>query len=83
MAVLETRLPMQRSHDSLICSISKKTSWYWTVYFCHQKLHEIKKFLAAAYPEIGDANFKGALWTFKQQLVSKMRVRCRISIVLL
>ena len=33
------------------------------------------------YPEISDANFKRALWTFKQQL-AKMRARCRISIVL-
>ena len=23
----------------------------------------------APYPEIGDADFKGALWTFQQQLV--------------
>ena len=35
------------------------------------------------YSEIGDVNFKGALWTFKQQLVSKMRVHCGISILLL
>ena len=38
---------------------------------------------SAAYPEIGDANFKGALWTFKQQLVWKMWARCGISILLL
>ena len=24
-----------------------------------------------AYPEVGDANLKGALWTFKQQLAWK------------
>ena len=36
-----------------------------------------------AYPEIGDANFKSSLWTFKKQLAWKMRVRCGISILLL
>ena len=35
------------------------------------------------YPEIGDANFKCALWTFQQQLTLKMQARCSISIVLL
>ena len=25
--------------------------------------------LCTTYPEIADANFEGALWTFKQQLV--------------
>ena len=35
------------------------------------------------YPEIDNANFKYALWTYKLQLALKMRARCRISIVLL
>ena len=35
------------------------------------------------YPEIGDANFKCALWTFKQQPALKMWAHCRISIVFL
>ena len=35
------------------------------------------------YPEIGDGNFKGALWTFIQWLALKMRERYGISIVLL
>ena len=35
------------------------------------------------YPDIGDANFKGALWTFKQQLALEIRVRYGISMVLL
>ena len=35
------------------------------------------------YPKIGDNNFKGALWTFKQQLAFKMRVRYGVFIVLL
>ena len=34
------------------------------------------------YPEIGDANFKGAFWTFKQQLVLKMWVFCGMFILL-
>ena len=38
---------------------------------------------SSPYPEIDDANFKGALWTFKQQWAWKMCVRCGISIVLL
>ena len=36
-----------------------------------------------SYPEIGDANFWCALWTFKQQLTLKMSAHCRISTVLL
>ena len=36
-----------------------------------------------SYSEIDDGNFKGALWIFKQQLISKRRVRCGISILLL
>ena len=32
--------------------------------------------------EIGDGNFKGVLWTFKQWLAVKMRVHYGISIVL-
>ena len=43
---------------------------------------EIAKILHM-FPEIGDAKFKGALWTLKQQLVSKMRVSCGISFLLL
>ena len=39
--------------------------------------------ICETYPAIGDANFKCAFWTFKQQLVFKMWARCRISIVLL
>ena len=35
------------------------------------------------YPEIGEAKFKFALWTFKQQLTLKIWAYCRISIVLL
>ena len=35
------------------------------------------------YPEVGDANFKYALLTFKKHLALKMRARCRIFIVLL
>ena len=35
------------------------------------------------YPEIGDINFKCALWTFKQQLTLSTWARCRIYIVLL
>ena len=35
------------------------------------------------YPEIDDVNIKGALWTFKQWLALKMRVRCGLSIVVL
>ena len=35
------------------------------------------------YHENCDVNFKGTLWTFKQQLAWKMRVRCGISILLL
>ena len=27
---------------------------------------------SASYPEIGNTNFKGALWTFKQQLALKI-----------
>ena len=34
-----------------------------------------------AYPEIGDGNIKGTLWTFKQWLALKMRVRYGISIL--
>ena len=41
--------------------------------------HEL---LRTTFPEIGDTNFKCALWTFKQQLVLKMQALCRISIVL-
>ena len=44
--------------------------------------YEIKEF-EEAYPEIGDANFEGTLWTFKQTLSLKMWARCGISIVLL
>ena len=36
-----------------------------------------------SYPEIEDSSFRCALWTFKQQLTSKVRARCGISIVLL
>ena len=39
--------------------------------------------LLIPYPEIGDANFKCALWIFEQRLALKMRARCGISIVLL
>ena len=36
-----------------------------------------------AYSEIDDANFKGALWTFKQWLALEMRMHYGISIVIL
>ena len=36
-----------------------------------------------SYPEMGNANFKCTLWTFKPQLAFKMRARCGFSIVLL
>ena len=36
-----------------------------------------------SYPEIGDSSFRRALWTFKQQLILKVRAHCGISIVLL
>ena len=39
--------------------------------------------ICETYPLIGDVNFKCALRVFKQQLALKMRVRCRISILLL
>ena len=37
-------------------------------------------FIWLTYPEIGDANLKCVLGTFKQQLTLKMRTCCRISI---
>ena len=39
--------------------------------------------VSAHYPEIGNANFKCTLCTFKRQLAFKMRVHYGISIVLL
>ena len=46
-----------------------------------KKSFDLAKVLA--YPEIGDANFKGTLWTIKRWLALKLRVRYGISIVLL
>ena len=39
--------------------------------------------LIGYYSEIGDTNFKCALWTFKQNLALKIWARCRISIAIL
>ena len=57
---------------------------------CNSQLHikivlltTIISYKSESYPEIGDANFKGALWAFKQQLIWKLRVHYEISIVLL
>ena len=47
------------------------------------KLFVNQNSLGTTYPEIGDSSFRCALWTFKQQLTLKVRVRCDIYIVLL
>ena len=38
--------------------------------------------LISYYSEIGDPNFKCALWTFKQDLALKIWARCGISIAI-
>ena len=49
----------------------------------NQSLRLIFDYFSTSYLEIGDANSRGALWTFKQQLVSEMWVRGGISNLLL
>ena len=55
----------------------------FTLNECDCDLQKSLRSVSQIYHEIGDAKFKFALWTFKQQLALKMRVRCGISIVLL
>ena len=71
--VVSDRVTAKEKAKNVLRSIHKK-----------RKRRRKRKFpLMFTYPEIGDANFKGALWTFKQQLALRMRVRCGISILLL
>ena len=76
------------------CKVTFHINILWIHVIFQQKdeeAHSDEEFLDATdtwevctvtFPEIGGANFKSALWVFKQQLVQKMRVHCRISIVL-
>ena len=56
--------------DTLVTDSSAQVKFF-PIYFC----------IYQTYPEIDDASFKCTLWTSKQQLALKMRMRCGISIV--
>ena len=70
----------------ILTKFSEKRSW---VILSHISIHEIGILLQyqvsshEPYPEIGDTNYKCALWTFEQLLAFKMQALCRVCIVLL
>ena len=87
---------LMRSHK--ICSFSVITLFFSVLFFllCFKTLQyylkpwslKLKKVISSdtgylQFPETDDPKFKGALWTFKQWLTLKLRVRYGISTVLL
>ena len=56
---------------------------FFTQWMQLRYLQKSLRSVSQIYHEIGDAKFKFALWTFKQQLALNIWAYCRISIVLL
>ena len=65
-------------------TLKKQNSWpLGSLPVAQSQLYKSKVESANNHPEIDNANFRCALWTYEQQLVLQMRAHCGISDIVL